>query len=1259
MGGGSQIEQEGSQHQYHTNAQEYRDEAQKILLDARNAAKDTNNNRRPSVESTTYNTTNNHDHPEGITQDELNTLIDPVNAYVLESLGGDVGLAEKIDTDLENGLDKDANEVPNSLRKQKFGVNVLPQKKAKSLFHLMWIALQDKVLIILSIAAIISFALGLYETFGQPPEYDEEGKKLPKVEWVEGVAIIVAVIIVVTVGAGNDWQKEKQFVKLNKKKEDRKIRVIREGLPHEISVFDLLVGDLLMIEPGDMIPADGVLIKGYDVKCDESSASGESATMSKYNASDVVKTLGASGDEVLDPTNKRLNCFLLSGSKVLGGTGHYLVTAVGPNSMHGRTMMSLQTEQEATPLQEKLNGIAEGIAKLGILAAVILFVVLFIRFLVQLHGSHNTPAQKGDAFMKIFITAITIIVVAVPEGLPLAVTLALAFATTQMVKDNNLVRVLKSCETMGGASTICSDKTGTLTQNRMTVVAGTIGGTADEEGSEFEITPDSDDVDQALETLPANMKDIFVDSIALNSSAFETDDTDESGETFVGSKTETALLNFAKSYLDMGPLEKYRNQAPKAVQIYPFDSAKKFMSTVIESRDYNNNSEQDYTVFLKGASEVVLKKCSQIWDPSTQSVRPISSGDFKSLTNQIDTYASKSLRTIGIVYKTLSAEQLPNQSEQSEREEQLFDSNHSDYVFLSVVGIQDPLRPGVTQAVRDCQNAGVVVRMVTGDNLYTARAIALDCGILTQEQIDSDESTSVIMEGPKFRKLDPFEIRKVVPKLRVLARSSPEDKRKLVKILKSQGEVVAVTGDGTNDAPALKLADVGFSMGIAGTEVAKEASEIILMDDNFGSIVKAIMWGRAVNDAVKKFLQFQLTVNVTAVALTFISAVASSSNASVLTAVQLLWVNLIMDTFAALALATDPPARSILDRPPDSRHQSLISVSMWKMILGQAVLQLIISFVLHFRGVTLFHVDRSSSKERLRLDAMVFNTFVWLQFFNILVNRRLDNKYNFFEGIFRNKFFIAIFLIIGGGQVLIMFVGGAAFSVKRQTGAQWATAIICGLMSIPTALLLRTIPDKYFVKLYPHRFVRWVCSYIPWSRKKKYPGITVDDDEEAAMGVPERYKWNPAIEQVREQLLFLKTFKGGRITNLKFRPRKIYENWKESRSPSPAPSEQNLYSPTLNVSSNDGGNNSPPHKTPQNNNGSNLSQQHSSSGENGLLAVPHEGNGNGRLRGYSSSSSTIGALSLVPGIVGGAVAGWSPEQRNGDFEDSAVKNDSE
>jgi P-type Ca2+ transporter type 2C len=383
-----------------------------------------------------------------------------------------------------------------------------------------------------------------------------------------------------------------------------------------------------------------------------------------------------------------------------------------------------------------------------------------------------------------------------------------------------------------------------------------------------------------------------------------------------------------------------------------------------------------------------------------------------------------------------------------------FDDLFHDMVWAGVVGIHDPLREGVVEAVAQCKQSGVVVRMVTGDNISTARAIATDCGIMTEG--------AVVMEGPKFRQLSDEEMDQVLPNLRVLARSSPEDKRILVGRLKHLGETVAVTGDGTNDGPALKMADVGFSMGIAGTEVAKEASSIILLDDNFSSTITALMWGRAVNDAVKKFLQFQITVNITAVILTFVSAVSNPDYHSVLTAVQLLWVNLIMDTLAALALATDAPTKKILDRPPQPKSAPLITINMWKMITLQAVYQLVVTFVLYFAGYEILGYSRDDSEQVKQLATMVFNTFVWMQIFNQFNNRRLDNKFNIFEGVHRNYYFIGINCIMVGGQIMIIFVGGQAFGITRINAVQWAICLLCALPCLLWALLIRLFPDEWF-----------------------------------------------------------------------------------------------------------------------------------------------------------------------------------------------------
>ncbi|KAI9763950.1 MAG: hypothetical protein M1840_008984 [Geoglossum simile] len=1072
-------------------------------------------------------------------------------------------------------------------RKRVFSENRLPEKKTKNILELAWIAYNDNVLILLTVAAVISLGLGLYQALGQQHKNGEA-----RVEWVEGVAIMAAVIIVVVVGAANDWQKERQFVKLNKKKEDRTVKVIRSGKPREISVYDLLVGDVMILEPGDLVPVDGIFISGHNVKCDESSATGESDLLRKRGGEEVFRAI-ENHEEV-----RALDPFIISGSKVSEGTGTFLVTAVGVNSSYGKTMMALTEDTEVTPLQKKLNVLAEYIAKLGGAAALLLFIVVFIKFLVQLRGSTATSSEKGQNFLQILIVAITVVVVAVPEGLPLAVTLALAFATTRMLKDNNLVRHLRACETMGNATTICSDKTGTLTQNKMTVVAGSVGTVSrfgDRGVSSLVEGKEVDDHSTAefLSVLSDEVKVLLMRSIAINSTAFEGEQDGQ--QVFIGSRTETALLLFARNYLGMGPVQVEHANA-KIAQVVPFDSARKCMASIVKLDDGR------YRMYVKGASEILLEKCDKIiQSPSTDiSETRLTKDNYEALSRIISTYASRSLRTIALLYRDF--EQWPPKGArvlEDDPTQANFDSIFNEMTFLGIVGIQDPLREGVKEAVLDCQKAGVKVRMVTGDNIMTARAIAEECGIFT--------TGGLVMEGPKFRKLSRTEMDHAIPRLQVLARSSPEDKRILVKRLKELGETVAVTGDGTNDAPALKTADVGFSMGIAGTEVAKEASAIILMDDNFSSIVKAIMWGRAVNDAVKKFLQFQITVNITAVVLTFVSAVASSTEQSVLTAVQLLWVNLIMDTFAALALATDAPNRSILNRKPDRKSAPLITLTMWKMIIGQAIYQLVVTFILNFGGESI--LSYQSEREKAQLKTLVFNTFVWMQIFNQYNNRRLDNGFDIFEGVQRNPFFAIINLIMIGGQVLIIFIGGRALSVRRLNGAQWAYSIILGALSLPMAVIIRLIPDELIRKLIPHR----------WQHKET-PDVVVSDDEP-------RFEWNPALVEIREELAFLKKVRRGRLNAVKFKlqhPREIIpgsRNGSRSRSSS----FNRTQMPSEEKGPNETG--SPGPATPESRN---------------------------RRRTRSRSNSAFGPATAMAGIVAGSIAGWSPIERPRGDNDSLL-----
>ncbi|KAK1960908.1 calcium-translocating P-type ATPase [Colletotrichum sublineola] len=1120
--------------------------------------------------------------PFAFTPGQVSKLINPKSLDAFVALGGLVGLEKGLRTDRRAGLSLDESKLDGAVsfdeavaagkklpssseavptnalqqevdqhadgsgkgfddRKRVFGQNLLPERKSLSLLQLAWIAMKDKVLILLSVAAVISLALGLYQTFGATHHGDDTAK----LEWVEGVAIIVAITIVVVVGSLNDWQKERQFRKLNQKKEDRIVKVIRSGKPANLSVHEILVGDVMLLEQGDIIPVDGVFIDGHNVSCDESSATGESDLIKKVPADAVMKSLY---EEEVNP--KKLDPFIISGARVLDGVGTFLVTAVGQNSSHGKTMMSLRDDPGMTPLQLKLNILAGYIAKLGSGAGLLLLGVLTIEFLAHLPQNNASPEEKGQRFLQILITSITIIVVAVPEGLPLAVTLALAYATKRMTKENNLVRHLQSCETMGNATVICSDKTGTLTENVMTVVAGTMGtgklrfiasdDRADDGEDEAHVHVTGEDKKTETElisevsmlklssALDSEFRDLIKQSVAMNTTAFEAEENGK--QVFVGTKTETALLDWARKCFALQQIAIERENCP-IEQLFPFNSKRKAMGAVVRLPN------KKYRFFVKGAPEILLGQCSRaVTDPTKPfGTAPMAAEQQDTIRHIISEYARRSLRTIALAYRDF--EQWPPENARKEEGSQNieFSSIFKNLTWLGVVGIQDPVRAGVPKAVDDCRVASVSVKMVTGDNIETARAIAKDCGILTEK--------GKVMEGIEFRRMDDRERVAIVRDLCVLARSSPEDKRILVKALRSLGEIVAVTGDGTNDAPALKSADVGFSMGITGTEVAKEASDIILMDDNFSSIVKAMAWGRAINDAVKKFLQFQITVNITAVVLTFVTAVGSESQEPVLNAVQLLWVNLIMDTFAALALATDPPTESILHRKPEAKTAALINTPMWKMIIGQSVYQLIVTLILHFaRPAGINNYPETQRK------TLVFNVFVFMQIFKLVNSRRIDNKLNIFEGITKNKLFTLMMAIMAGGQVLIVFVGGAAFKVAPLNGPQWGISIVLGFLSIPVGILIRLLPDAVFLAIV--KPFAWCWSKIPrWPRKKK----TGDEDAEALGGVKD------ALMEIRDDLAFLKRIKGGRISQISeviMKPREYRERTR-SRSGSRSSSRHN------------------------------------------------------------------------------------------------------
>ncbi|XP_029288897.1 plasma membrane calcium-transporting ATPase 4 isoform X2 [Cottoperca gobio] len=1020
---------------------------------------------------------------------------------IKESYGDVNGLCSRLRTSPVEGLDGTSEDIDR--RKQEFGQNLIPPKKPKTFMQLVWEALQDVTLIILEVAAIISLGLSFYS----PPDADRQhcGKAAGGVDedgeaeagWIEGAAILLSVVCVVLVTAFNDWSKEKQFRGLQSRiEQEQKFTVVRGGQVIQILVSEIVVGDIAQVKYGDLLPTDGVLIQANDLKIDESSLTGESDHVKKSVDKDPM---------------------LLSGTHVMEGSGKMLVTAVGVNSQTGiiftllgageeggsdgdekadkekkeerkkkekkdkkrkkkAAAMEMQPlnedgepekkknlpKKEKSVLQGKLTKLAVQIGKAGLFMSSITVVILITRFLIDTFWIQGVPWASEcvpiyvQFLVKFFIIGVTVLVVAVPEGLPLAVTISLAYSVKKMMKDNNLVRHLDACETMGNATAICSDKTGTLTMNRMTVVQAYIA------GNFYKRLPEPKEI-------PALAMDLLVLGIGVNC-AYTTKIMPPEKEgglaRQVGNKTECALLGFS---LDLHrDYQTIRNEIPeeKLFKVYTFNSVRKSMSTVIKNHDGS------YRMFSKGASEILLRKCCKILT-STGTAKPFKPRNRDDLMKQvIEPMASQGLRTICLAYRDFPV---------ADGEPDWEDEAHilTGLTCLGIVGIEDPVRPEVPEAIRKCQRAGITVRMVTGDNIDTARAIATKCGIL----LPGDDF--LCMEGKEFNRrirnelgeIEQERLDKVWPKLRVLARSSPTDKHTLVKgIIDStvleKRQVVAVTGDGTNDGPALKKADVGFAMGIAGTDVAKEASDIILTDDNFSSIVKAVMWGRNVYDSISKFLQFQLTVNVVAVTVAFTGACITQD--SPLKAVQMLWVNLIMDTFASLALATEPPTEALLLREPYGRNKPLISRTMMKNILGHGIYQLTVIFTLLFFGEKVFDID-SGRNAPLHAPAsehytIVFNTFVLMQIFNELNARKIHGERNVFEGVFKNPIFCSIVLGTFLLQIVIVQFGGKPFSCVSLNFEQWLWCVFLGVGSLLWGQLVSSVPTSWlkFLKTAGH-----------------------------------------------------------------------------------------------------------------------------------------------------------------------------------------------
>ncbi|KAK3441251.1 hypothetical protein EUGRSUZ_B01472 [Eucalyptus grandis] len=741
---------------------------------------------------------------------KLIELVKDKDLATLCQVGGVEGIAASLGTEKDRGIRGHASDV--TMRRDTFGSNTYQKPPPKGLLHFVIDAFKDTTILILLVCAGLSLGFGMKEHGVQ------EG-------WYEGGSIFVAVFLVIAVSAFSNYRQETQFDKLSKISNNIKVNVVRDARPQQTSIFDVVVGDVVLLTIGDQIPADGLFLGGHSLQIDESSMTGES---------DHVE---------IDPDR---NPFLFSGSKVVDGYARMLVVSVGMNTAWGEMMSSISGDSnERTPLQARLDKLTSSIGKYN--------------------GSKTSTDDILNAVVQIVAAAVTIVVVAIPEGLPLAVTLTLAYSMKRMMADQAMVRKLSACETMGSATVICTDKTGTLTLNKMKVT---------------QFCP-----------------------------------------------TEKAILSWAFYSLNM-QMEEIKKKY-NILYVETFNSEKKRSGVLI-----NEKSDATMYVHWKGAAEMILAMCSTYYqiDGNIQCMDDAARRNFEKIIQD------------GLT-------------------------------LLGIVGIKDPCRPGAKKAVETCLAAGVDIKMITGDNAFTAKAIAIEFN-----------------------------------QIRVMARSSPFDKLLMVQCLKNKGHVVAVTGDGTNDAPALKEADIGLSMGIQGTEVAKESSDIVILDDNFTSLVTVLRWGRCVYNNIQKFIQFQLTVNVAALVINFIAAV--SAGEVPLTAVQLLWVNLIMDTLGALALATERPSDELMEKSPVGRTEPLITNVMWRNLLAQALYQIAVLLTLQFRG----------------------------------------------ESIFNNHLFIAIIGITIVLQVIMVEFLKKFADTERLNWWQWAACILLAAASWPIGWLVKLIP---------------------------------------------------------------------------------------------------------------------------------------------------------------------------------------------------------
>lgn len=832
--------------------------------------------------------------------------------------------------------------------RQKYGMNLLTPPKRPSIWKLYLEKFQDPVIKVLLVAAAFSLLISIIES-----------------EYAETIGIFFAIFLATGIGFYFEYDANKKFDLLNAVGEETPVMVIRNGKVHEIPKKDIVVGDVVILNTGDEIPADGVLLEAVSLQVNESSLTGELM---------VNKTTDEAhfDEEATYPSNS-----VMRGTTVTDGHGVMCVERVGDATEIGKVArQATEQSQEQTPLNLQLTKLANLIGKVGFTIATLTFVIftakdLYAYLSVTAVTDWHQWLEIARIVLKYFMMAVTLIVVAVPEGLPMSVTLSLALNMRRMLKTNNLVRKMHACETMGAITVICTDKTGTLTQNLMQVYDA---------------------------KLDESQKNLIAEGIATNSTAFLEEKEGEGKPSGVGNPTEVALLLWLNEQgMDYISL---RNQA-KTVNQLTFSTERKYMATLVDSSVLNTR-----VLYVKGAPEIVMGKCN------------LEESRVKQYNEQLLAYQNQAMRTLGVAYKVIPENSSTDCAELVKE---------GGLTFMGIFAISDPIRPDVPDAVKKCQSAGIRVKIVTGDTPGTATEIARQIGLWTSEDTERNRIT-----GVEFAALSDEEALERVVDLKVMSRARPMDKQRLVQLLQQKGEVVAVTGDGTNDAPALNHAQVGLSMG-TGTSVAKEASDITLLDDSFHSIATAVMWGRSLYKNIQRFIVFQLTINVVALLSVLLGAFLGTELP--LTVTQMLWVNLIMDTFAAMALASIAPSMDVMNEKPRKRTDFIISPAMRNNIFGVGA-----GFLIVLMGLLACFKNMPGGMDVHHL-TVFFTIFVILQFWNLFNASVFGTNHSIFKDAGHAMGMLGVALIILVGQFIIVTFGGKVFRTEPLPALEWAYII--------------------------------------------------------------------------------------------------------------------------------------------------------------------------------------------------------------------------